>query len=308
MGSAALTAFLTGITEPLEFAFLFVAPVLYVAHAVLVGFAYLITYLLGARLGYSFSHGFIDYALYYVNDIKPWLILILGPIFAAIYYVVFRTLILRLDLKTPGREAETLDVADARAAVADDFAKELVLAFGGKSNIRGIDACITRLRVEVENIDKASPDKLKALGAAGVVTVGNNLQAIFGPKSDNLKTDMEEYLHTAGPEAELPEGAAAPKVRYKANDLRPRHRDPKAPERARAMLAGLGGAANVQVAEACAETRVRVTLADGAGLDEAAMEAAGVQGILRLPDNVLHLLVGLNADQYAAEMKAAMAG
>ncbi|MGE5152523.1 MAG: PTS transporter subunit EIIC, partial [Bdellovibrio bacteriovorus] len=80
MGSAALTAFLTGITEPLEFAFLFVAPVLYVVHAVLVGFAYLITYLLGARLGYSFSHGFIDYALYYVNDIKPWLILILGPI------------------------------------------------------------------------------------------------------------------------------------------------------------------------------------------------------------------------------------
>ncbi|MFZ0790829.1 MAG: PTS transporter subunit EIIC [Chromatiaceae bacterium] len=308
MGSAALTAFLTGITEPLEFAFLFVAPVLYVAHAVLVGFAYLITYLLGARLGYSFSHGFIDYALYYVNDIKPWLILVLGPIFAAIYYVVFRTLILRLDLKTPGREAETLDVADARAAVADDFAKELVLAFGGKSNIRGIDACITRLRVEVENIDKASPDKLKALGAAGVVTVGNNLQAIFGPKSDNLKTDMEEYLHTAGPEAELPEGAAAPKVRYKADDLRPRHRDPRAPEQARAMLAGLGGAANVQVAEACAETRVRVTLADGAGLDEVALEAAGVQGILRLPDNVLHLLVGLNADQYAAEMKAAMAG
>jgi len=74
------------------------------------------------------------------------------------------------------------------------------------------------------------------------------------------------------------------------------------------MLAGLGGAANVQVAEACAETRVRVALADGAGLDEVALEAAGVQGILRLPDNVLHLLVGLNADQYTAEMKAAMAG
>ena len=107
MGSAALTAFLTGITEPLEFSFLFVAPLLYAVHAVLVGVAYLTTYLLGARLGYSFSHGFIDYALYYVNDIKPWIILILGPIFAAVYYVVFRTLILRLDLKTPGRETET---------------------------------------------------------------------------------------------------------------------------------------------------------------------------------------------------------
>jgi len=308
MGSAALTSFLTGITEPLEFAFLFVAPALYAAHAILVGLAYLITYLLDARLGYSFSHGFIDFALYWVNNIRPWVVLILGPIFAVVYFVVFRTLILRLDLKTPGREPEPVDVADAKAAVADDFAKELVLAFGGRSNIKGLDACITRLRIEVADIDKANPDKLKALGAAGVVTVGNNLQAIFGPKSDNLKTDMEEYLRTAGPEAELPTGAAAPKVRYKADDLRPRHRDPKAPELARAILAGLGGAGNVRLAEACAETRVRVAVADGGRLDDQALEAAGVQGILRLPDNVLHLLLGLNADQYAAEMKAAMAG
>ncbi len=308
MGSAALTSLLTGITEPLEFAFLFVAPLLYAVHAVLVGLSYLITYLLDARLGYSFSHGFIDYALYWVNNIRPWVVLILGPIFAVVYYVVFRTLILRLDLKTPGREDHQVDAAEARDVAADDFAKELVLAFGGKSNIQGLDACITRLRVEVADIGKANPEKLKALGAAGVVTVGSNLQAIFGPKSDNLKTDMEEYLRTAGPEAELPEGAAAPKVHYKADDLRPRHRDPKAPELARAILAGLGGSTNVRQAEACAETRVRVALADGAGLDEGALEAAGVQGVLKLPDNVAHLLVGLNADQYAAEMKAAMAG
>ncbi|WP_295399670.1 PTS transporter subunit EIIC [uncultured Thiocystis sp.] len=308
MGSAALTAFLTGITEPLEFAFLFVAPLLYVVHAVLVGVAYLVTYLLDARLGYSFSHGFIDYALYYVNDIRPWVVLILGPIFAAVYYVIFRVLILKFDLKTPGRETETPEMADIKSVIADDFTKELVLGFGGKSNILGLDACITRLRVEVADMGKANPGKLKALGAAGVVTVGNNLQAIFGPKSDNLKTDMEEYLSTAGPEAELPEGAAAPQVRYKSDDLKPRHRDPLAPQHARAILAGLGGRENVQVAEACAETRVRVRVGDGATLDEPALEAAGVQGILRLPDNVLHLLVGLNADQYAAEMKAAMAG
>jgi len=309
MGSAALTSFLTGITEPLEFAFLFVAPLLYIAHAILVGIAYLVTYLLDARLGYSFSHGFIDYALYYVNDIKPWIVLVLGPIFAVVYFVVFRTLILRLNLKTPGREAEAaLDTADIKAAVADDFAKELVLGFGGKSNIKGLDACITRLRVEVADIGKANPDKLKALGAAGVVTVGNNLQAIFGPKSDNLKTDMEEYLAGAGSEAELPEGAAAPKVRYKADALKPRARDPLAPEKARAILAALGGSPNVRQAEAAAETRLRVTVADATKLDEPSLEAAGVQGVLRLPENVLHLLVGLNADQYAAEMKAAMAG
>jgi PTS system glucose-specific IIC component len=308
MGSAALTSFLTGITEPLEFSFLFVAPVLYVAHAILVGIAFLTTYLLDARLGYSFSHGFIDYALYYVNNIRPWIILVLGPIFAVIYFVVFRTLILRMDLKTPGREAEAaIDMADVKAAVADDFAKELVLAFGGKSNIQGLDACITRLRVEVADMGKANPDKLRALGAAGVVTVGKSLQAIFGPKSENLMTDMQEYLAHAGPEAELPEGAAAPKVRYKSDDLKPRARDPLAPQKARAILASLGGASNVRQAEAAAETRLRVTVADGAKLDDAALASAGVQGILRLPDNVLHLLVGLNADQYAAEMKAAMA-
>ncbi|MTW22117.1 PTS transporter subunit EIIC, partial [Allochromatium palmeri] len=207
MGSAALTSFLTGITEPLEFAFLFVAPLLYVVHAGLVGIAYLVTYLLDARLGYSFSHGFIDYALYWVNNIKPWIILILGPIFAVVYYLVFRTLIQWLNLKTPGREEAVADAENFKDIIADDFAKELVLAFGGKSNIAGLDACITRLRVEVVDIHKANPDKLKAMGAAGVVVVGNNMQAIFGPKSDNLKTDMEEYLAHAGPEAELPEGA-----------------------------------------------------------------------------------------------------
>lgn len=308
MASAALTSFLTGITEPLEFAFLFVAPILYVVHAILVGVAYLVTYLLDARLGYSFSHGFIDYALYYVNDVRPWVILVLGPIFAAVYFFAFRTLILRLDLKTPGREAEAVDVSEVQAAVADSFAKELVLAFGGRSNIQGLDACITRLRIAVADIGKANPEKLKALGAAGVVTVGNNLQAIFGPKSDNLKTDMEEYLRTAGPEAELPEGAAAPKVQYQVGTLKPKARDPFAPDRARGILAALGGTGNVRQTEACAETRLRVAVADPAALDEPALEAAGVQGILRLPDNVLHLLVGLNADQYAAEMRAAMAG
>ena len=220
MGSAALTAFLTGITGPLEFTFLFVAPLLYVVNAVLAGLSYLSTYLLGARLGYSFSHGFIDYALYYVNDIKPWIILVLGPIFAVVYYVVFRTLIQWFDLKTPGRETEAPDLSVVRSKIEGDFTTELVLAFGGKRNIQAIDACITRLRITVADIDKVNPDKLKALGAAGVVVVGNSLQAIFGPRSENLMTDMAEYLKTAGDEAELPEGEAAPKVRYKADDLR----------------------------------------------------------------------------------------
>jgi len=307
MVSAALTSFLTGITEPLEFAFLFVAPILYVVHAILVGLAFLATYLLDARLGYSFSHGFIDYALYFVNNIQPWIILILGPIFAVVYYTVFRTLILKLNLMTPGREVKSVDMSEIKADVADGFAKELVLAFGGKSNIKGLDACITRLRVDVADMDKANPEKLKALGAAGVLVVGKSMQAIFGPSSENLMTDMKEYLKTAGDEAELAEGAAVPKVRYKADDLRPRARDAHAPEKARAILASLGGSGNVLQAEACAETRLRVTLEDAGQLDEAGLVQAGVQGIMQMEEGLLHLLVGLNADQYAAEMHAAMA-
>ena len=191
---------------------------------------------------------------------------------------------------------------------AREFTRELVLAFGGKSNIKGLDACITRLRIEVADIDKANPDKLKALGAAGVVMVGNNMQAIFGPRSENLMTDMKDYLKTAGDEVELAEGAAAPKVRYKADDLRPRHRDPHAPEKARSILAALGGNANVGLAEACAETRVRVMVDDPGKLDQAGLEAAEVQGVMRFDEGVMHLLLGLNADQYAAEMRGALAG
>ena len=140
-----------------------------------------------------------------------------------VYYVVFHTLIQWFDLKTPGRETEAPDLSVVRSKIEGDFTTELVLAFGGKRNIQAIDACITRLRITVADIDKANPDKLKALGAAGVVVVGNSLQAIFGPRSENLMTDMAEYLKTAGDEAELPAGEAALKVHYKADDLR---RDP----------------------------------------------------------------------------------
>ena len=305
MGSAALTSFLTGITEPIEFAFLFVAPVLYIAHAVLVGFAYLVTYLLDARLGYSFSHGFIDFVLYWINNIKPWIILVLGPVFAVIYYTVFRTLIVKLNLKTPGREDEpTVDMSEVRAEVADEFARELVLGFGGKSNIRELDACITRLRITVEDIGKADIEKLKALGAAGVLTVGNSLQAIFGPRSENLMTDMKEYLKHAGEEAELVETGAAPGVRAKADELRPR--DPQAPRKARSILAALGGISNVKLVEGCAQTRVRVTLKDVSRLDESALSAAGVDAFMHFNEGVVHLLLGLDADQYAAEMQAAL--
>jgi glucose PTS system EIICB or EIICBA component len=306
MVSAALTSFLTGITEPIEFSFLFVAPILYGLHALLAGLAFPLLYLLGAKLGYTFSHGFIDYALFYAMDTRPWLVLVLGPVYAAIYYGIFRVLILKLDLKTPGREREEMSKADARAEVALGMARELVLAFGGRSNIKNLDACITRLRVGLNDVRKVNQDKLKALGAAGVVVVGNGMQAIFGTRSEGLKTDIEEFLKTAGPEAELTE-AAQPAVEYEVKGISPKLRDPEAAQKARDFLTALGGAKNVRKVESCAETRLRLVVGDETAINEDALRTAGAQGVMRLPDRVLHLLVGLNADQYAAEMRGQMA-
>lgn len=193
MISAALTAFLTGITEPIEFSFMFVAPILYVIHAILAGLAFVICILLGMRDGTSFSHGLIDFIVLSGNSSKLYLFPIIGLLYAATYYTIFRFLIAKLNLKTPGREVE-----DKNAKQSDQSAmgQSLVTAFGGKDNISSLDACITRLRIGVKDIAKVDRDELKRLGAAGVVVVGSGIQAIFGPKSDNLKTEMDEYIRS----------------------------------------------------------------------------------------------------------------
>ncbi|MFO6422917.1 PTS glucose transporter subunit IIBC [Motilimonas sp. KMU-193] len=192
MISAALTSFLTGITEPIEFAFLFVAPVLYAIHAVLAGSAFVLTNMLGMVHGTSFSHGFIDFVVLFANSNKGWMFPLLGLCYAAIYYVVFRVAIIKLDLKTPGREDEVEQ--DSVAVESSEMSQELVAAFGGKDNITNLDACITRLRISVKSVDAVNKERLKELGAKGVVVAGDGVQAIFGTQSDNLKTDMEEYI------------------------------------------------------------------------------------------------------------------
>jgi len=312
MGSAAVTSFLTGITEPIEYSFLFVAPLLYGLHIVLAGIAFPVLYLLGARLCYSFSHGAIDYALFSILDVQPWIVLVVGPIYFLLYFGIFYGFIRWRDLKTPGREDEPdtavgLTVPGMAVNKEHAFAHQLVLAFGGRSNITSLDACITRLRVSVEDPAKVSQAKLKALGAAGVVTFGNNMQAIFGPKSESYKTEMDEYMKVAGPEAELSETdllaagiAVAPAVTAKL-------RDPEGATRARDFIEGLGGTGNIEKVEAVAETRLRVIVRDDARVDVAALGTAGAGGIMRLPNRIMHLIVGLNADQYAAEMAGQMA-
>lgn len=307
MISAALTSFLTGITEPLEFSFMFVAPVLYLVHIVLAGLAFPLMYMAGGLLGYTFSHGFIDYALFFPLHTKPWLVLLLGPVYFVVYYTVFRFLIIKLNLKTPGREVQEVDRGEALEDAGNRFSQQLVLAFGGRSNIKDLDACITRLRVGVVDVHKADQNKLKALGAAGVLLVGNNMQAIFGTRSENLKTDIEEYLKTAGDEAELSDEAAGEISYQPTGGLVARLRDPMAPDKARGIIDGLGGRDNLVKVDAVAETRLRVKVKETALVDEARLTESGVAGMVIIGDGTLHLLAGLNADQYAAEMRGQLA-
>lgn len=194
MVSAALTSLLTGITEPIEFSFLFVAPVLYGLHALLAGFAFMITNALEIKMGASFSHGLIDYTLFFGIGTKPFMLIPLGLAYAALYYATFRFAITRFNLKTPGRE----DEAEMSMSVetSSQLAGSLIIAFGGQKNIKNLDACITRLRVTVNKPELVDQERIKALGASGVLVMGQNMQAIFGPSSDNIKTDMQELINS----------------------------------------------------------------------------------------------------------------
>ena len=211
LSAAGLTAFLTGVTEPLEFAFMFVAFPLYVIHAVLTGLSLALAYTLDIHLGFSFSAGLIDLLLYGTAPAAKNipLLIAMGVVFFVLYYVLFRFAITRWNLLTPGRDPEldgaddvtdgTDHVTDADGATARAY--RLIAAFGGADNLKAVDACITRLRVEVA--DKAGVDAaaLRALGAAGVIEVGNNVQAVFGTQADGLKDEIRAALAQGSPPA-----------------------------------------------------------------------------------------------------------
>ena len=220
LSAAALTAFLTGVTEPLEFAFMFVAFPLYLIHAVLTGLSLAIAYLLDIHLGFSFSAGLIDLLLYGTAPAAkniPYLI-IMGIVFFAVYYFLFRFAITKWNMRTPGREPEDEfeaeekanltdggDTVDSAAPVADTVpepapaaedskAEQLIAAFGGRENLVNVDACITRLRMDVADTSKVDQARLRSLGAAGVIEVGNSVQAVFGTQAEALKNDITDIL------------------------------------------------------------------------------------------------------------------
>ena len=218
--SSALTSMLTGITEPIEFSFLFVAPVLFAVHSVITGLAYMIAHILNITVGLTFSGGFIDLFLFGIlqgNAKTGWLMIIpIGIIYFIVYYVIFTVLIKKLNLKTPGREADDEETklytkADYLAKKSgeseeDAISRQITAGLGGKANIKDVDCCATRLRVTVFDGSKVQDAILKATKAAGIVKKGSGVQVIYGPHVNIIKSNLEEYLKTA-PDEEVIETA-----------------------------------------------------------------------------------------------------
>ncbi|MBF1049575.1 PTS transporter subunit IIABC [Peptostreptococcus sp.] len=214
--SAALTSILTGITEPLEFTFLFVAPFLYLIHCIFAGLAYMLMHILQVGVGMTFSGGLIDLTLFGIlpgNDRTNWLMIpLVGIGYFIVYYFLFSFLIKKFNLKTPGREDDDnaevklytkadvnakkgeVQSGDKSANSDDDLSMAIVHGLGGKSNIESVDCCITRLRCTVADSNLVRDDVLKATGAAGVVKAGAGVQVIYGPRVTLIKSNLEEYL------------------------------------------------------------------------------------------------------------------
>lgn len=207
--SAALTSFLTGITEPIEFTFLFVAPFLYIIHCVFAGLSYMLMHILDVGVGLTFSGGLIDFILFGVlqgNAKTNWIrIVLVGLAYFAVYFALFYFLIKKFNLKTPGREDDNEETKlysrkDYNEKNSTDKSADILKALGGKKNIRDLDCCATRLRITVENSDAVDKDLLKTTGALGVVIKGNGVQVIYGPKVTVIKSKLEDYIRDGNEE------------------------------------------------------------------------------------------------------------
>ena len=283
--SLALTAFLTGVTEPIEFAFMFLAPLLYMLHALLTGLSMAITNLLNIHLGFTFSGGAIDMLLGWGKSTNGWMIFPIGVVYFAVYYAVFDYCIRRFKLKTPGREdnpvAETADLTGQQRANA------YIQALGGPDNLITVGACTTRLRLELADRSKAQDDALRALGAMGVMRPGRagSLQVVVGPTADSMADEIRSALSQLNHQPAVATAQAVEEERVHKME----------PGLAQQWLTVLGGRDNVLHVECVALTRLRIKLANEDLLSEDLLDALGSQGISQHADGVWHVVVGKQA-------------
>jgi PTS system N-acetylglucosamine-specific IIC component len=281
--SLALTSFLTGVTEPIEFSFIFLAPVLYLIHAVLTGISMVVMDALGVKLGFGFSAGLFDYLLNYGLATRPLLLLPVGAAYFGIYYATFSWCIRRFDLKTPGREIDGVSVPATGTTVSAARGEAIVAALGGGMNIRTVDACTTRLRLKLADIAAIDEPALRGLGARGVVRLRDGgLQVVLGPIADQVAGEVRAALAVgAAPlPASLPESGAIMRALGDGN--------------VRSLLAR--------------SSRILVEVSNRELVDVEALRRAGVSAVA-LPAReagLFHLIVGASAARLADEMTAAV--
>ena len=300
LGSIALTSLLTGVTEPIEFTFMFLAPLLYAVHALLTGIAFIVMDALHVRLGFGFSAGLFDYVLNFNRATRPLWLIPVGLAYFALYYLLFRWVIVRFDLKTPGRGAVEASVAGKRAPPAE-LARQWIAALGGAGNLIAVDACTTRLRLKVAEQTAVDAAALSRLGARGLVRPAPQaLQVVIGPTADRLAGEIREALAGA---------TSAPVVRNANAAERPTAVAEPVPSggpqwagRGAQLLQALGGTANIREVEAVS-TRLRVGVVDAGRVDAAAVGALGLRGIAEPAPGVVHIIVGPEAAAAAAALR-----
>jgi len=284
--SMALTAILTGVTEPVEFSFMFLAPVLYAIHAVLTGLAFVIMDLLGVRLGFSFSAGLFDYLINFKLATRPLLLLPVGAVYFALYYGLFRFFIQMFDLQTPGRDRVT---AAPLAANEGGRAEGFVLALGGPANLVSVDACTTRLRLIVVDQARIDEPALRALGAKGVVRPSDKaLQVVLGPIADQVASEIRAVCA-------LKSGAASAPIPTIESASSITDHDPVR------LLAALGGSANLSAVRA-RSSRLLVTVRDDSMVHQKDLERAAPRGAVRTSDKNWQIITGRDSEGLAHQL------
>ena len=296
LASMALTSFLTGVTEPIEFSFMFLAPLLFVIHAVLTGVAMALMNALGVHLGFGFSAGLFDYLLNFSLSTKPWLLVPIGLGYFALYYGLFRWCIVRFGLATPGRETETAALAEAGT---DDGATTPALgwikALGSAGNLRAVEACTTRLRLVVADFSLLDEPALKSLGSRGVLRLtDSDVQVVVGPIADQLASEIRAALRSVGNVGVIaaPQSKSArAKTTIAAPAVRLQH-----------VIQALGGKANITGVR-LNSSRLCVSLRDPNAVDEAALNKT-VRAVSRPTADSVHLIVGLDAPAWATALES----
>lgn len=283
--SMALTAAITGVTEPVEFSFMFLAPLLYGVHAILTGVSMALMNLLDVRLGFTFSAGLFDYLLSAGKGEHPLRLIPVGLAYFAIYYGMFSYCIKRFNLMTPGREPASASSATCAEVVHSGSRGELFInALGGAANLKSVDACTTRLRLEVADSSSINETKLKSLGSLGVVRPApGSVQVVIGPEAEILADEIRASLGSAGSRSE----------KTAMNIDRSR------------WLAALGGEDNLLDISHVAVTRLRVVLKDSGNVNRQTLDELGVKGVMAIDGGVLHLLIGMNAQEYSDALRIA---